>query len=72
MEQKNRLFINVLRGAAVFLMLWGHAIQYCSADTFDFFENTAFKTIYSFHMPFFMLISGYLFYFSFRKKDLGG
>ena len=30
----------------------------------DFFENPIFKIIYSFHMPLFMLISGYLFYFS--------
>lgn len=68
METKRREFINVLRGTAIFLMLWGHAFQYFSLDNFDFFENIVFKGIYSFHMPLFMLISGYLFYFSFNKR----
>lgn len=65
-----RNFINVLRGIAIFLMLWGHSIQYCCGDQFDFFENTMFKVIYSFHMPFFMLISGYLFRFSEQKREM--
>lgn len=66
----NRLFINVLRGIAVFLMLWGHCIQCCCLNAFDFFENSVFRVIYSFHMPLFMLISGYLFFFSMRKRSL--
>jgi len=70
MQDKNRLYLNVVRGIAVFLMLWGHCIQYCAQGTFDAFENTVFKFIYSFHMPLFMLISGYLFYFSFRKRTM--
>lgn len=63
-------FVNLLRGMAVFLMLWGHCIQYCMPSGMDFFENTIFKIIYSFHMPLFTLISGYLFYFSFEKRQL--
>ena len=51
-------------------MLWGHSIQYSCMDQFDFFENSAFKFIYSFHMPLFMLISGYLFYYSCQKRTL--
>lgn len=63
-------FVNLLRGLAIFLMLWGHCIQYCIPIGVDFFENPIFKIIYSFHMPLFMLISGYLFYFSFEKRDM--
>ena len=48
-------------------MLWGHCIQYCYPQNLDFFEDMTFKTIYSFHMPLFMLISGYLFYSSSQK-----
>lgn len=66
----NRLFLDVTKGVAVFLMLWGHSIQYCSNGEFDFFKNVVFKFIYSFHMPLFMLISGYLFYFSCKKREL--
>lgn len=67
--KKEKSFINLLRGLAIFLMLWGHSIQFCCAKQFDFFENPVFKTIYSFHMPLFMLISGYLFFFSQQKRD---
>ena len=64
-----RRFINFLRGIAIFLMLWGYSVQYCCGGQFDFFENFVFKIIYSFHMPFFMLISGYLFFFSAQKRE---
>lgn len=63
-------FINLLRGLAIFLMLWGHCIQYCCGGQFDFFEDNVFKAIYSFHMPLFMVISGYLFHFSAQKRKL--
>ena len=63
-------YINLLRGLAIFLMLWGHCIQVCIPLGVDFFLNPVFKVIYSFHMPLFMLISGYLFYYSFEKRDL--
>ena len=64
-----RRFINFLRGIAIFLMLWGHSVQCCCGWQFDYFENSVFKIIYSFHMPFFMLISGYLFFFSAQKRE---
>ena len=59
-EDDTRFFINVARGLAIFLMLWGHCIQCCCLGDFDFYENDVFRVIYSFHMPLFMLISGYL------------
>ena len=36
----------------------------------DFWEDPVFEFIYSFHMPLFMLISGYLFSYSFKKREL--
>ena len=33
-----------------------------------YWENPLFRFIYSFHMPLFMLISGYLFTYSYRKR----
>lgn len=65
-----RALIDFIRGSAIFLMLWGHSIQYSSGGQIDFFEDVAFKAIYSFHMPLFMLISGYLFHSSAMKRDL--
>lgn len=68
--QKRDRSIDILRGIAVVLVIWGHVIQALSADTVDFFENPVFKVIYSFHMPLFMLISGYLFYISLSKRSI--
>lgn len=65
-----KFYLNVAKGLAIFLMLWGHCIQYCCNNSFDFFENYVFKFIYSFHMAFLMLISGYLFYYSCSKRKL--
>ena len=68
---ERNLFIDMAKGVAVFLMLWGHCIQYCGGtNPVDFFGNPVFKTIYTFHMPLFALISGYLFFFSFSKRNL--
>lgn len=71
MDKRERQFWNVVKGIAVFLMVWGHCLQYCAMDSFDFFEDAAFATIYTFHMPAFMLVSGYLFFYSFQKRELG-
>lgn len=70
MEKRERLFWNVVKGTAIFLMLWGHCIQYCTLGDFDFFENSVFKVIYTFHMPVLMMVSGYLFFYSFQKRSL--
>ncbi len=68
-ELRRNHFLDIAKGLAIFLMLWGHCIQYCVAySDIDFFENIVFKAIYSFHMPLFMLISGYLFFYSFIKR----
>lgn len=53
-----------LKGVAIFLVVWCHCIQYIVGETFD---NTFYSIVYSFHMPLFMIISGYLF-----SKKLGG
>ena len=70
MDKKESFYWDLVKGAAIFLMLWGHCIQCCSLGEVIFFEDIAYKTIYTFHMPVFMLISGYLFYYSFRKRNL--
>ena len=63
-------FIDFSRGILAFLVLWGHAIQNLSAGRLVFFDDWVFKTIYSFHMPLFMLLSGYVFFWSCKRGDL--
>lgn len=57
--------IDIIKGIAIYLVVFGHSIQ---NFTVNFYDNVVFQFIYSFHMPLFMLISGYLFAFSFKKK----
>ena len=65
------LTIDFIRGIAILLVVLGHNIQYGSGNVFyqseSYFENFLFKFIYSFHMPLFALISGYLFFWTMRK-----
>ncbi len=70
MEAKKRLYLDTVKGIAIFLMLWTHCIQYCAKNVFSAFDNTVFRVVYVFHMPLLMMVSGYLFFFSFRKRDL--
>ncbi len=51
--------IDMLKGITIILVVLGHVIQVIYApDSYD--ENWIFKIIYSFHMPLFIFISGYL------------
>jgi len=68
MQNKRNNTIDIIKAVAIILVCIGHSIQFGSGFNIlseeIFFDNICFKIIYSFHMPLFMLISGYLFYFS--------
>jgi fucose 4-O-acetylase-like acetyltransferase len=55
--KENYHFIDFLRCFAVLLVLLGHSIQY---TVNDFDSVFLFRLIYSFHMPLFFFMSGYL------------
>ena len=59
MGKKRDLRLDVLRGLLMMLVVMGHCIQYVAAPT-DFDHNIIFRLIYSFHMPAFMCLSGYV------------
>ena len=48
---------DILKLYAIFLVLWGHSIQYFLSS--EPYEEPVYRIIYSFHMPLFMMISGY-------------
>lgn len=68
-------FIDCMRGLAILLVVLGHSIQFGNGsvylDSGAFFENIVFKVIYGFHMPLFMVISGYLFWRTIDRKSIG-
>lgn len=64
MDNSRDLRIDCAKTVAIILVVVGHSVQYVFArDSFD--DNLLFRYIYSFHMPLFMFISGYL---SFNKN----
>ena len=70
MIKERDYYFDFIKGIGIFFVLWGHCIQYGMVKAGDFFENPLFKVIYSFHMPLLMLISGYLFFYSSRRRTL--
>ena len=64
--------LDLAKGFLIVLVVLGHCVQYSFGPEWliseKFFKDVIFKTIYSFHMPLFMLISGYLFYNSNQKE----
>lgn len=53
------LFIDNLKCFAIFCVVLGHALQYTSGKYLE--DNFVFNFIYTFHMPLFMMMSGYFF-----------
>lgn len=63
MVEKGRLvYMDMLKAFAIILVIIGHVIQQLQPD--KFMNNDLFMFIYSFHMPLFMMISGF---FSYNK-----
>ena len=53
---------DTIKALLIFLVVLGHAVQhfmYMAKDSMDFWSDPVFKGIYIFHMPLFMLISGF-------------
>ncbi|MDE7324647.1 MAG: acyltransferase [Lachnospiraceae bacterium] len=62
---------DILRGFAIILVVLGHCIQEGSGEIYrmelSYFSDRLYQFIYSFHMPLFMLISGYLGWYSIKR-----
>jgi len=66
-------FLDLIKGIAIVLVVFGHSIQVGNGGEWFknnlYYENVLFKVIYSFHMPVFMMISGYLFYYTMQNHS---
>lgn len=65
-------YLDFVKGIAIVLVALGHSVQYGSGEAFRggvlFYEDGLFRLIYTFHMPLFMLVSGYVFYWSVGRR----
>lgn len=62
---------DITKGILMILVILGHGMQYLYGDDYSaggaFFNEPLYKCIYSFHMPLFMMISGYFYFVSLSK-----
>ncbi|ENB9992272.1 acyltransferase family protein, partial [Escherichia coli] len=70
MREQRNLLVDCIKGGAIFLVVLGHCIQFMGPSSYNFFDNFIFKSIYSFHMPLFMAVSGYLFSVTIKKRNM--
>lgn len=59
MAKQRLYYLDALKGILIILVILGHSIQY---KMMDYQHDVLFRVIYSFHMPLFFLISGFLTY----------
>ena len=72
MSKDRNSYLDILKAVTILFVVIGHAIQYGGGmenlSGGYFLYNPVFIFIYSFHMPLFMIVSGYLFAFSCKNK----
>lgn len=59
--------LDLAKGIAIFFVIWMYCLQYCSEITFT---SSIYRFIYAFHMPLFIIISGYLYSNKLKKRTL--
>jgi len=68
-------YLDVIKGVAIILVVLAHCIQFGSGEQFyidqQCFSDPLFSFIYGFHMPLFMIVSGFLFWNSVNKHSNG-
>ena len=69
-QHSRSVLIDTIKGVAILLVVWGHFIQVNYVGSDSYFDNIIFKVIYSFHMPLFAIISGYLYCNSVEKRNI--
>ena len=72
MSKTRNEYLDIVKGIAIIFVVLGHCIQFGSGkEVFTsecFYDDALFKFIYCFHMPVFMAVSGYLFFYSTEKS----
>lgn len=72
-NNERELLPDILRGFAIILVVLGHCIQEGSGTAYRseqlYFSDRLYQFIYSFHMPLFMMVSGYLSWESVKRAE---
>lgn len=71
---KHNIILDVAKGIAILLVVLGHSFPsniFNGKETIDIVAKWIFDLVYSFHMPVFFFVSGYLFFSSWNSKREG-
>lgn len=75
MQNQRNTFLDLIKGFTIILVVLGHCIQEGSGNDFSaqtlYFSDKLYQFIYSFHMPLFAMVSGYLCWGSIRRAGTG-
>ena len=67
-RQTRNVYLDIVKFFTIFLVIWGHVVQQTSnVSCWPVQEDSVVRLIYTMHMPLFMGLCGYFFYFSIRK-----
>lgn len=71
MEQKRNSFLDFQKAILIFCVVWTHCATSFEAGVITWKDNYLNVTITTFQMPLFILISGYLLFYSFQRNKPG-
>lgn len=63
-------FLDYAKGVLIWMVVFGHSIQFMGYTNGHYWEDPLFKLVYMFHMPLFIGISGYLSGFSISRTPI--
>lgn len=70
MTPTRNITLDISKAIAIILVVLGHSIQYCSGlEKQEALSLGVSRFIYSFHVPLFMLVSGWLFYATVQRHS---
>lgn len=68
MSKERVLYWDVIKAFAIFMVVWGHSIQFLQPNQVRMWDSFAERLIVSVHMPLFMMVSGYFARAIYRKS----
>ena len=68
-QEKRKDALDLLKGLAIILVIWGHVIQHCLSS--NQVDEPVYRFIYTFHMPLFMVLCGFFSWSSMKMEFYG-
>lgn len=70
LSTKRYPYVDAMKALAIILVVLGHVLAGCKTETLGWDDMIVWKFIYSFHMPLFMFVSGFVCFNPLKKYSL--